>query len=66
MYEVVPREVVKMAVATRQQKTCGDGIHIFGWLVAFGAPAAYVNEASSFWPVPILLDLEQTVIKGRQ
>ena len=64
--EVMPREVIEMTIAAGQQKTRGNGIRILGRLVAFGATAAFVNEAGSLRPEAVLLDLEQTGIEGRQ
>jgi hypothetical protein len=66
MDEVVPREIVEVTVAAGQQETCGDSIRVLGRLVAFGATAAFVNKAGSLRPEAVLLDFEQTGIKGRQ
>src|SRR5690606_16579607 len=66
MDEVVPREVVEMAIATCQQETRGNGICILGRLVAFGTTAAFVNETGSLRSEAVLLNLEKTGIKGGQ
>jgi hypothetical protein len=66
MDEVVPGEVIEVTIAASQQKTRGNSISILCALVAFGATAAFVNEACSLGPEATLLDLKQTGIKWRQ
>ena len=66
MDEVVPREVIEVAVAAGQQETRGDGIRVLGRLVAFGATAAFVNEAGSLWPEAVFLDFKKPGIERRK
>src|SRR5690606_2902761 len=64
--EVVPGEVVEMAVAAGQQETRGNRIGVLRRLVALGTTTALVDEAGALRTEAVLLDLEQAGIERRQ
>ena len=66
MDEVVPREVVEVAIAAGQEETRRNGIGIFRGLVTLGATAPLVDEAGSLRAEAVFLDLEQPRVEGRQ
>ena len=62
VHEVVPWEIVQVAISASEQETRRNGVRVLGAKVTLRSLTSLVDEPGVLRPKPVFLDLEQTEI----